>query len=130
MKINKSWKELMDDTFDLVQNITVIIGYCDITDYDSHPGESPKLFKDLKKDSFWIVLGNGNNEEILEEIKEIDCDVKLEGEYEFKAILEYYKGDYNKGERGYWEVKHIEFKLIQTLLERDRNEKLNKILYF
>jgi hypothetical protein len=73
-------------------------------------------------------MGRGDNESILECIREWDCDVDKEGEYEFKAILKYQKGDYSTGESGYWEVQHIEFNFIQTFLEREREWKLNEIL--
>jgi hypothetical protein len=126
--MKESWKDIMDYVFELEEDVAVIRGWSDITDYESSPGESPKLFKDITKDSFWIVMGRGDNEPILECIREWDCDVDKEGEYEFKAILKYYKGDYSVGESGYWEIEHIEFNFIQTFLEREREWKLNKIL--
>jgi hypothetical protein len=127
MSDETTFKDIMDYVFELDECMAVIIGHADITDYESSPGTSPKLFKDLTVDSFWKILGRGDDESILEAIREIDCDVELEGEYEFKAILKYYKGDYSVGESGYWEVAHIEFNLIQTIVERERNSKLDEL---
>ena len=122
-----SWKDLMDYVFELDEEIAVIIGYSDIAHKE---GYSSLYFKDLTVDSFWKVIGRGDNESILESIVEWECDVDKEGEYEFKAILKYYKGDYSVGESGYWEIEHIEYNFIQTFLEREREHKLNEILDF
>lgn len=127
----QNWKDLMDYIFELEEDVAVIRGWSDIADYESSPGESPKLFKDITKDSFWIVMGRGDNESILQDaLEHWECDVDKEGEYEFKAILKYYKGDYSTGESGCWEITHIEYNFVQTFLERERESKLNEILDF
>ncbi len=121
----KDWKDLMDYVFELDEEIAVIIGRSDISHKD---GYSSLYFKDLAVDSFWTVIGRGDNELILRDaLEHWECDVDKEGEYEFKAILKYYKGDYSVGESGYWEITHIEYKFIQTFLERERESKLEKI---
>ena len=117
-----TYKEIMDYVFEISENMSVIIGYADITRRD---GYSSLYFKDLTKDSFWVVLGNGDSESILQNLLHWECDVELDGEYEFKAILKYYSGDYSVGESGFWEISHIEFKLVQTIIERERNSKLD-----
>jgi hypothetical protein len=101
----------------------------------SHPLVYPpeeRIFKDFNKDSFWVVMGRGTEELIVEAMSEYVCDVDRDGEYEFKAILKWIPGDYD--ERGcptmrdYLEVEHIEFNLIQTFQQRERQSKLDEIL--
>ena len=123
-----TWKDLMDYIFELDEEFAVIIGYSDIAHRE---GYSSLYFKDLTVDSFWKVIGRGDNESILHDtLEHWECSVDREGEYEFKAILKYYKGDYSVGESGYWEITHIEYNFIQTFLERERDSKLEKILDF
>ena len=101
-----TWKDTMDYVFELDEEVAVIIG---VSDIDHKDGYSSLYFKDLTVDSFWKVIGRGDNELILRDaLEHWECDVDKEGEYEFKAILKYYKGDYSVGEMGYWEVQHIE----------------------
>ena len=120
-----TWKDLMDYIFELDEEFAVIIGCSDISHKE---GYSSLYFKDLTVDNFWKVIGRGDNESILHDVLEHwECGVDREGEYEFKAILKYYKGDYSVGESGYWEIEHIEYKFLQTFLERERESKLEKI---
>jgi hypothetical protein len=126
---NETWKDIMDYIFELEEGVSVIIGCSDISRYES-PFPSPFFFKDLKSENFWILMGRVDNDSILETLVEYECEVDKEGEYEFKAILKYFKGDYSTGESGYWEIQHIEFKLIQTFQEREREYKLNELLNF
>jgi len=122
------WKDLMYELLEIDEYISVIIGVSDIAHKE---GYSSLYFKDLTTDSFWKIIGRGDNESILHDtLEHWECDVDKEGEYEFKAILKYYKGDYSVGEMGYWEITHIEYKFIQTFLERERNSKLDTILDF
>ena len=126
--MNLNWKDLMDYVFELDEEIGVIIGCSDIAHKE---GYSSLYFKDLTVDSFWKVIGRGDNESILHDtLEHWECNVDKEGEYEFKAILKYYKGDYSVGESGYWEITHIEYKFLQTFLERERESKLEKIFDF
>ncbi len=125
--INGDWKDLMDELFKIDECISAIMGVADISHRENHSGF---YFKDLTLDSFWKVIGRVDNESLLDSLVEWECSVQKEGEYEFKAILKYYKGDYSVGEMGYWEVQHIEYDFIQTFLERERETKLDTILDF
>ncbi len=126
MTVN-NWKDLMDEIIEIDESISVIIGVSDISHKEGHSG---LYFNNLTEDNFWKVIGRGDNELIIQDILEWECDVDKEGEYEFKAILKYYRGDYSVGESGYWEIQHIEFQFIQTFLERERHSKLDRIFEF
>lgn len=131
------YKQILEDILELDEQITIIRGISDIImdPLKSHPlGYLPeeRIFKDFNKDSFWVVMGRGTEELIIEAMSEYVCDVDRDGEYEFKAILKWVPGDYD--ERGcptmrdYLEVEHIEFDFIQTFQQRERQLKLDEIL--
>ena len=131
------YKQILEDIIELDERITIIRGISDIImdPLKSHTLVYPpeeRIFKDFNKDSFWIVMGRGTEELIVEAMSEYVCDVDRDGEYEFKAILKWAPGDYD--ERGcptmrdYLEVEHIEFNLIQTFQQRERQSKLDEIL--
>jgi hypothetical protein len=123
------WKEIMDDILELEESVVVIIGCCDIV-----IGETGYTFKNLNQDSYYRVIGRGADEDIIECLDDYSFDeddgVSKDGEYEFKAIMKWYRGDYETGENGYFDITHIELKLIQTILQRERNEKLDNLLDF
>ena len=131
------YKQILEDILELDEQITIIRGISDIImdPLKSHPlGYLPeeRIFKDFDKDSFWIVMGRGTEELIVESMSESVCDVDRDGEYEFKAILKWVPGDYDEygrcTMRDYLEVEHIEFNLIQTFQQRERQSKLDEIL--
>jgi len=123
------WKELMDEIIELEESFVVIIGCCDITISDIG-----YTFKNLNQDSYYRVIGRGSDEDIIECLVDYAIDeedgVNTDGEYEFKAIMKWYRGDYETRENGYFDITHIELKLIQTILQRERNEKLDNLLDF
>ena len=131
------YKQILEDVLELDEQITIIRGISDIImdPLKSHPlGYLPeeRIFKDFNKDSFWIVMGRGTEELIVESMSESVCDVDRDGEYEFKAILKWVTGDYDEygrcTMRDYLEVEHIEFDFIQTFQQRERQLKLDEIL--
>ena len=131
------YKQILEDILELDERVTIIRGFGDIV---IDPLKARKLgylpeemiFKDFKSDNYWVVMGRGTDEMIIETMSEAVCDVDREGEYEFKAILKWVPGDYD--ERGcptmrdYLEVEHIEFDFIQTFQQRERQEKLDLVL--
>jgi hypothetical protein len=125
--IDNDWKEIMDDILELEESVVVIIGWCDIV-----ISETGYTFKNLNKDSYYRIIGRGSDEDIIECLEDYAFDeedgVSTDGEYEFKVIMKLYRGDYETGEPGYFDITHIELKLIQTILERERNEKLDNLL--
>ena len=130
------YKQILEDILELDERVTIIRGFGDIVIDPSKArtlGYLPEemIFKEFKSDSYWVIMGRGTDELIVEAMSEVTCEVEREGEYEFKAILKWVPGDYD--ERGcptmrdYLEVEHIEFNFIQTFKERERESKLNEI---
>ena len=121
------YKQILEDILELDDKITIIRGISDIIIETNEA-----VFKDFNKDSFWIVMGRGIEELIVEAMSEYVCDVDSDGEYEFKAILKWVPGDYDDygrcTMRDYLEVEHIEFNFIQTFQQRDRESKLEDLL--
>lgn len=133
------YKQILEDVLELDERITIIRGFGDIIidDYLNVPllnnnSKFSTKFRDFNKNNYWILLGRGTDEMIVETMSEIGCDVDREGEYEFKAVLKWVPGDYDERDcptiRDYLEVEHIEFDFIQTFQQRERQEKLNLVL--
>ena len=131
------YKQILEDIIELDERITVIRGFGDVIIDPSKArtlGYLPDemIFKDFKSDNYWVIMGRGTDELIVETMSDVVCEVDIEGEYEFKAILKWVPGDYD--ERGcptmrdYLELEHIEFNLIQTFQQRERQSKLDEIL--
>ena len=55
-----------------------------------------------------------------------DLDVDREGVYEYTAIIYHSRSSYDEPSEIY--IDYIDFRFIETFQERDREEKLNKIL--
>lgn len=137
-----SYKEIFDTLLELNESYTLIHGVMDIVNYKdisyrikcdiTYDKESlHPLSKESTKDDFWILSGKGDNNEIFKDLLEYDFEVQLEGEYEFKALLKYNRGEYD-GQGimympGYYEVVYMETRFIQTFEARDREEKLNQL---
>ena len=121
------YKQILEDVLELDERIVVVVGHADITNHAAYH----YYFKDLTSESFWRVIGRGDDNPILESLNEWQCDVDTEGEYEFKAVLRWESADYDEYGRctmsSYLEVEHIEFNFIQTFKERERESKLNEI---
>jgi len=125
------YKQILEDILELDEKVTIIRGFGDVIIDPSKArtlGYLPEemIFKEFKSDNYWIVMGRGTDELIVEAMSEAVCEVEREGEYEFKAILKWVPGDYD--ERGcptmrdYLEVEHIEFDFIQTFQQRERQD--------
>ena len=130
------YKQILEDILELDERITIIRGFGDVI---LDPSKARKLgylpeemiFKEFKSDNYWVILGRGTDEMIIETMSEAVCDVEREGEYEFKAVLKWVPGDYDEYGRctmtDYLEVEHIEFNFQQTFLERERHSKLDQV---
>jgi len=107
-----NYKEILEDVIDLQQSgVVVVRGYFDIVD---------NTIKDL---SYFTILGF-EDDSIKETIEDLDLENRTDGEYEFSAVLKYQKEDYGYD---YYELYHIDLKLIQTIKQRERDSKLNEL---
>lgn len=118
------YKEIFEDIINYNEKFVALIGCADLVNNGFINGLN-YIFKDLKEDDFWIILGRADSKSILDELKNSEFSLEREGEYEFKMLLKYYPGDWSVGENGYYEIVYEEFNFIQTFLERERNQKLN-----
>lgn len=126
-----NYKELISDIKELQKDITIIEGIIDIHE-ENHSYNLDYIIKNCEN-SFWVILGNASEQDITECLKSDSFDERNdgligEGEYHFEAILKYDKSDYISSDRGYWYIEYIQFHFHQTFLERDREEKLSKLL--
>ena len=117
------YKELLEDVLELDKEFVIVIGCADI---------SERLFKDLKSDNFWRVIGRGEDEDIIESLSEFNIDnIDCDGEYDFKAVLKWTPSEYDDcgriTMRSYLEVEYTELKFIQTFQQRERDLKLDDI---
>lgn len=113
-----NYKELKVDILELSKSYVVIEGLVDIKD---------NSFVNFNEDNFWSVLGYNNHDSILESLLEYDDINEVDGEYNFTAMLKWVKEDYGCG---WYELVDIDFYLIRTLIERDREEKLDILFDF
>lgn len=115
------YKKILDSIIDLDKKITIIHGFGDIV-FNKWLGWT---FKSFNEDNYRIVMGkDGLISEAM--LNSNFSDVDREGEYEFKAVLSWDSGDENHN--GYFILEYIEFILIQTFQERDRNLKIDQVL--
>ena len=131
------YKQILEDILELDETVTIIRGFGDVIIDPSKArtlGYLPNemIFKNFKSNNYWVVMGRGTDELIIEAMSDVVCEVEREGEYEFKALLKWVPGDYD--ERGcptmrdYLEIEHIEFDFVQTFQQRERQEKLDLVL--
>ena len=128
-----NYKQILEDILELDERITIIRGFGDVIKHSFH-FIPEMMFKEFTKDNYWVVMGRGTDEMIIETMSEAVCDVDREGEYEFKAVLKWVPGDYDEmgrcTMRDYLEVEHIEFNFQQTFVEREREGKISELLDF
>lgn len=125
-----NYKELISDIKDLSENLTIIEGVVDLSETQASYNNEIEYKMEDYENSFWILLGKSNDQEIRECLKDERFDSRNdgligEGEYHFTAVLKYDKDDYMYG---YWYIDYIEFHFQQTFLEREREYKLNTLL--
>jgi hypothetical protein len=118
------YKEIFEDIISYDEKFVALVGCADLITTSTL---STYIFKDLNEGSFWIILGRADSKSILDELKNSEFSLEKEGEYEFKILLKWYKGDWSVGENGYYEIVYEEFNFIQNFLEREREIKINSI---
>lgn len=119
----------MDNFGDFIENIretskryVIICGFTDIKDAA------------LVNTIHYIMLGYADEKDIKEALLYIEELPEIEGEYEFDIVFRWVPDDYdNMGRvaiRGYLEENYTKFNLIQTLTQRERQEKIDNLFDF
>lgn len=133
-KLNPAgYKDIMDDMSELFSKYTIVEGYIDIFDPFKDPNDkSVFIAKDFDKKMDWWVIGSFVEDKmIIETFNSYEFDVKSEGCYKFKAILTYESDFDSDGRcitRGWMVIEHIDMDFQYTFEQRDREDKLNRIL--
>lgn len=130
-----NYEELLDDVIEMEERLTIITGFVDVkyanwTDALGYTQKSLSI-DNFNKDSYWILLGRGTDEMIIESIMNCDINVDREGEYRFWAVLKYNSADYHEHRMispSYLDCEHIRWEFIQSFEQRDRQVKLDALL--
>ena len=129
------YEQILEDVIEMEERLTIITGFVDVkystwTDALGHQQKSLSIDK-FNNEHYWILLGRGTDEMIIESIMNMDINVDREGEYRLWAVLKYQSADYHEGRMispGYYDCVHIKWEFIQTFEQRDREIKLNELL--
>jgi hypothetical protein len=124
------WKETLDFVFELDESVVIVIGYCDVVD---------KQFVNLTQDSFWRILGRGDDKEVYEALLDFDFNSPpigttgqfVDGEYQFKAVLKWESAEYHENRMvypSYLYVDYMDAQLIRTIQQREREDKIDQTL--
>ena len=87
--MGKDFKSIMEDLHYLSNRYILVLGTLDIRKNQLNRFFSENI-------DFYIKAGNGNEDLILEAIKEYEYDVDREGFYEFKMLMSYDGGQYDE----------------------------------
>jgi len=123
------YKQILEDILELSERLCVVSGFGDIYQDDTSMGD--RVFKNFNSDNFWILMGKGSEEMIIESINYHVCEVDIDGEYQFDAVLKWVPGEYDGSHvisRDYLEIAYIELKFVQTFEQRERQAKLDNLL--
>lgn len=124
----EEYKDIIEEIKEITKTLTIIEGIVDI--HLSHSFHEINYYE-IKEasNSFWVIIGNANEDEIKECLEDYSFDennVQGEGEYHFNAVLKYDGSE--PDHYGYWYIDYIEMIFQQTFLEREREEKLFRLL--
>jgi len=123
--MGKDFKSIMEDLHYLSNRYILVLGTLDIRKNQLNRFFSENI-------DFYIKAGNGNEDLILEAIKEYEYDVDREGFYEFKMLMSYDGGQYDEYGRcecrPYMEIMCIGMEFIQSFESRERDVKIDSLL--
>ncbi len=117
-----NFEDFIEEIKETSKNYVVIYGFTDIKDAA------------LINTNHYIMLGYADEKDIKEALSYIEELPEIEGEYEFDAVFRWVSDDYDDMGRitirGYLEEKYTKFTLIQTLIQREREEKIDNFFDF
>lgn len=117
-----NFEDFIEEIKETSKNYVIICGFTDIKD-DA-----------LINTNHYIMLGYADEKDIKEALSYIEELPEIEGEYEFDAVFRWVSDDYDDMGRitlrGYLEEKYTKFTLIQTLIQREREEKIDNFFDF
>lgn len=125
--IHLKHQEMIETLSDYIKHYTIIEG---LTDVVIDNKTNPYLYT-LKDNVYWVIVGRLPDEDIIsimndDSFSESD-GIKCEGHYHYKAAIYYKHHTWEEPAESY--IDYIEFDFIETFQERDREAKLNQILY-
>lgn len=117
-----NFEDFIEEIKDTSKNYVIICGFTDIKDGA------------LVNTSHYLMLGYADENDIKEALSYIEELPEVEGEYEFDIAFRWVSDDYDDmgrvTMRGYLEEKYTKFTLIQTLIQREREEKIDNFFDF
>jgi len=117
-------KEIIETLDDILKNRTIIKGIADIVKNEF--GDYSVINND-----YWVIAGYISDEQIKKQFSYCEFtkkdNVDKEGVYEYDAIIYYQCSTYDEPSETY--IDYIDLRFIETFQERDREEKLNKLLF-
>ena len=127
-------KEMIESVEEYTRNHTLIKGYCNVViDENATKSSSYKNYKHeykVKDNSFWVVLGNSDDELINNIFNDSDFTendgIEREGCYEYNAAVYYQSSTWEEPGESY--IDYIDFTFIETFEAREREIKLNQLL--
>jgi hypothetical protein len=127
------YKDMMDNVLEVYNQYTIVQGVVDISPINGLLGPNGKnLYYITNINDYYTIIGKGIDEDILGALHYHECDVEIDGEYSFKAVLKWEEGEYDEYNGpysiSYLYIDYIEFNFQQTFKEREREQKINDIL--
>lgn len=112
-----NYKDFVEDIREISKNSVIVSGITDIKD-----GK-------MLNTEYWIMVGWAEDKDIRETFSYIEDLNEIDGEYEFDIVFKWAPGEYDEYGRStlrsYLEDKYTKFNLIQTLTQRERQEKID-----
>ena len=128
------YDNLLEDIKDISKRYTIIQGIFDIKKRDiiiNGNHISTEFYISNIKNSYWVLIGNDNEEMIVDCLEDFIPKVEREGEYFIECVLSNVGPEYTDGAismQGYLDIDYIKYQFQQSFEEREREMKLTELL--
>lgn len=128
------YDNLLEDIKDISKRYTIIQGIFDIKKRDiiiNGNHISTEFYISNIKNSYWVLIGNDNEEMIVDCLEDFIPKVEREGEYFIECILSNVGPEYTDSGinmQGYLDIEYIKYQFQQSFEEREREIKLTELL--